>query len=272
MEENLQKQKIELEIEEKELEAKEFVESYSPFKRYLLITVVILIIPAFFVAKYITSALYYSGYVKTAPAAHQAAFVTLPAVIMESKIIPLAANNYSAYALVKNQNKDLVDSSQKYIFDFKNKAGNSIGSVSGTDFLLPGQLKYLIVPTVTLSAVPDHVDVSLPNQTWQKKIDIPNIVFDSPLPTHADSQDPPGFTVDGTFRNQSHLTLHAVTVKAIVHDKNGAVIAVTSRTENTVSPQQLRGYHLYWPQFLEALQGRVEINVETNPFDPANLM
>jgi len=271
MDPNLEKQKITLEIEEKELEAREFVESYGPFRRYLLIVVAILIIPGFFAAKYITAALYVSNYSKTAPAAHPASFVTLPASIVETKILAVAGNSYSAYALVKNQNKDLADPNLKYVFNFSDSSGKLLASVSGTDFLLPGQLKYLIVPNVTLAEAPAKVEVSLPDQTWQKRLDIPNIQIDTPLPTHADSQDPPGFAIDGTFRNQSNFTLRTVVIKGIVHDRNNQVIAVTSRVENTVSPKQLRGYHLYWPQFLESSVSRLEINVETDPFDQANL-
>ena len=271
MEPNLQKQKVILGIEETELEAKEFVESYSKFQRWLLIVLLVLAIPVYFGAKHLTAGLYYNNFEKSAVVAHQANLVTLAVQIVESKILPVSANNYSAYALIKNQNSTLITPRLDYAFTFIDSSGASVGTFSGNDFLLAGQTKYLIAPNVTLTGTPAQLKVEVSQPVWQNRIQTPDVPIDNGVPTYADSVDPAGFAIDGALRNQSSFTLGAVVIKGIVHAKDDSVIAVISRMENTVSPQQLRAYHLFWPRFLQNSTGRVEVDVETNPFDPNNL-
>jgi|SRR5579872_1201289 len=269
---DLQKQKVILEIEEKELEAKEFVQSYSKFQRYALIIILILIIPIFFGAKYLTAALYFNNFKKAAAiSAHPATLVTLPVSIIESKILPVSGNGYSAYALIKNQNKNLVTPELTYTFNFYDASGAQIGSSQGTDFLLPGQQKYLIVPNIILNSIPAQLKVVIADPVWQNRIQSPSVPITNGVPTYSDQADPPGFAINSSFRNDSNYTLATVVVKGIVFDNSNSVIAVTSHIENTVSPEQTRDFHLYWPRFLQASVGKVEVDVETNPFDPSNL-
>src|SRR6266481_8080637 len=123
---NLEKEKIELEIAEKELEVKEFVQSYSKPKRYLLMTLVVLTIPVFFIAKYTVAGIYLHSFFKGQVAVHEASFVALPVQVVETELLPISGRNFSAFAVIKNPNKQLSATDLNYTFHFYSANGDEI--------------------------------------------------------------------------------------------------------------------------------------------------
>jgi hypothetical protein len=270
----LEKEKLAIGLEEAELDTKDFIASYPRLQKYFLLIIVVLIIPVYFIAKYSVGALYFNNFEKTAINVHSSVFTSLPIQIVDTKILPLGGNNYSAYVLVANPNKDLVAPDFKYVFNFFNFQGQQVSatiSTEGHEFLLAGERKYIILPNVTLTDKPYSVKLVLSNPLWQKRLSIPNVVLSASLPAHADQQSPPGFIVDGTILNQSGFTLGQVKINAIVFDSFGRIIAVTQSVANTLAPKQQRAYHLYWPMFLQSVVGKIQITPETNILDPNNL-
>ena len=263
---DLQKQKIELEIQEKELQAKEFLSAFPIAKRYTIITMAILIIPMFFAAKYAVAALYFSNYNRTSSPAHPSNLTTLPVKILSAANLSIAGNAYSSYALIKNQNKDLSVVDLKYTFHLFNSQNQEIYTYSGDTFLLPGEQKYLILPNARINQVPTSVEVEIPDPVWQKRVNLPNVIISTGVPSYGDQQNPQGFYIKGTLQNQSAFPLKSVTVQGIIFDKNHNVIAATEYTANTVASKEQRAYQMFWPVPLsQFMAGLPQINVEGVP-------
>ncbi len=274
MDANLTKQKAELAIEEKEVQAKEFFLSFPGKKRYFIYALLILLIPIYFIAKYSVAAVYMHNFQKQAIIAHPAIFTSLPVQIIEAKALSISGDSYSAYAQIKNPNKDLIASELDYSFHFLDSSGNEISPspISGSTYILAGEQKYILVPTIHLSQAPASVKVEIQDPQWKRRINIPNIIIKSGIPKFGDQTSPIGFYIDNTFTNQSIYTLGDVKINAIVKDKDGNVIAVTQSVASTVKPQETREYKMFWPLPVAAkVQGYPQIIVETNPFDPNNL-
>lgn len=270
--ENFQKQKLEIEIQEKELDLQDFMQGFSKAKRYTIITLVILVIPVFFVAKYVTAQVYMSDYSKRELPAHPSQFTSFPVKIIEAANLHIAGDSYSSYALIKNQNKDLSTPELKYTFHLFNDAGKEIYTYSGKTFLLSGQQKYLILPHATIKETPTKVTVEVTDPVWQKRLDVPNVILKTGIPEYGDQTDPEGFYIRGNVENQSTFNLGTVLVKGVVFDKDHKVVAVTEYSADTVTSKELRAYKMFWPVPLSSLVGGVpQVTAETNVLDSSNL-
>lgn len=270
----LEKEKAELAIQEKEVQTKEFFLSFPSKKRYFIFTLLVLLIPIYFIAKYSVAAVYLHNFQKRAIIAHPAVFSSLPVQIIAAKALSISGDSYSAYAQIKNPNKDLIASQLDYSFHFLDANGNEISPspVSGSTYILSGEQKYILVPTIHLAQAPSSVKVDITDPQWKRRIIIPNIIIKSGIPKFGDQTSPQGFYIDNTFTNESVYTLGQVKINAIVKDKGGNVIAVTQSVANTVSPNETREYKMFWPLPIAAeVQGSPQIILETNPFDPNNL-
>jgi hypothetical protein len=266
------KQKIEIAVQERELKTKEFFDGFSRRRRITFFTLVVLIIPIYFITKNAVAAVYLRSFSKTQISAHPASLVTLPIEVVETKALTMVGDTYSAYALVKNQNKDLVAKDIKYTFTFFDAAGKPLGTSSDKTFLLGGEQKYLILPNIRLNQKPSRVTVEIAEPEWKKRLGIPNVVIKSSIPQYFDSTDPLGFEIDGTIQNQSESTVGAVKISAIVLDKSGKVIGVTQRVENILAPQEIRGYKMFWPIPLAGqISGAPKIITEVNVLDIDNI-
>jgi hypothetical protein len=266
----LQKQKLELEIQEKELEAQEFVQSFSHGKKVLIGVLAILIIPAFFLSKFVTAQIYSYNTVKSE--AHPAVITSLPVNVVEVEVLPISGNSYSAYALIKNPNRDLVATDLPYTFKFFDEKGSQIYSTSDKTFLLGGAQKYVILSNIRLNSKPGKVTIDVQNPTWKKRLSIPNVILQSSVPEFGNQQDPTGFFVTGEIVNTSVYTLGTVTISGVITDSKNDVIAVSQFKANAVESKEARSYRLFWPIELQAqMSGLPKIFVETNVLDPSNL-
>ncbi len=270
---DFQKEKIEIEIQEKEIETKEFLQSFSKGKRYAIYALGILLIPIFFIAKYSVSATYLHFFkVNREIGVHEAIVTNLPVQILETNALSILGSSYSAYALIKNPNKDLVASELKYVFHFQDAEGKDLVSQEGKTFILGGEQKYIVMPNVKIFQAPVSVKVEITDPVWKRRLSLPNVVLKSGVPKYGDQTDPIGFYISNSLYNQSTYTLGTVKVNAVVFDKSGKVIAVTQYTANTVASQQTRDYKMFWPLPIAAnVLGDPKIFVETNILDDINL-
>ncbi|TSC66468.1 MAG: Uncharacterized protein G01um101477_74 [Candidatus Doudnabacteria bacterium Gr01-1014_77] len=270
---DFQKEKIEIEIQEKEIETKEFLQSFSKERRYAIYILVGLLIPIFFIAKYSVSATYLHFFKANREiGVHEAIVTSLPVQILETNALSILGNSYSAYALIKNPNKDLVASELKYVFHFQDAEGKDLVSQEGKTFILGGEQKYIVMPNVKIFQAPVSVKVEITDPVWKRRLSLPNVVLKSGVPKYGDQTDPIGFYISNSLYNQSTYTLGTVKVNAVVFDNSGKVIAVTQYTANTVSPQQTRDYKMFWPLPIAAnVLGDPKIFVETNILDDTNL-
>ena len=272
MSESIEKQKLEIAVQERELATKEFFDKFSKGTRWVFIILAVMVIPIFFIAKYTVAAIYAHNIAKTQPTAHAAVVQPLAVDIVETKALTMAGDNYSAYAQIKNPNNNLVAEDLPYTFHFYDAAGKELGRDGGTTYLLGGEQKFLILPNIHLKSQPASVKVEITDPTWKRRLSVPNIVINTGIPQFKDVTDPTGFQVSGTIQNQSANTLDAVRISAIVRDSSGTIIAVSQRTENTIKSKEIRAYQMYWPIPLQSkVAGQPQIIVETNVLDPDNL-
>jgi uncharacterized protein YcfL len=267
---DLKKQQAELKIQQTEYSILQFFRTMPIWWRWLSASAIILIIPGFFISKYTTSAVYSYTLAKTEVLVHTAQVVSLPVKVENTAAVLINGTNYAAYAQVKNQNSSQASPDLNYTFHFLDTNGVELNTSSGTDTLLPGEEKYIVVPRVTLKSAPAKITVDITPGTWQNRTNIPNITFISNTPNGADVPEG-GYAINATVLNQSMYTLGTITINGFAYNASGQLIAIMQTTVNTVSPQENRAYRLFWPVAIANSVANIKVFPETNSLDSSNV-
>jgi hypothetical protein len=267
---DLKKQQAELKIQQAEYGVLQFFRTMPLWWRWTSAIAIILIIPGFFISKYTTSAIYSYQFVKNEVLVHVAQVSTLPVKVENTGAVLINGTNYAAYAQIKNQNSSQASPDLNYTFHFLDASGNELNSSSGTDTLLPGEEKYIVVPRVTLKSAPASITVDVTPGSWQSRTNIPNITLISNMPTGSDVVEG-GYGVNATVLNQSLFTLGTITINGFAYNSSGTIIAIMQTTVNTVSAQENRAYRLFWPVAIQNSVASIKVFPETNYLDTSNV-
>lgn len=271
---NLEEQKIELELQEAQFRAFSFFSRFNRVILFLIIVFAVFTIPIYFVAKYSVAALYMRNFYKRQISAHPASFVesNLPVQIVKSEILPISGDSYSAYAIINNPYVKLSAPDIHYTFHFLDSSGNDINEQSGDTFLLAGDKnKLIIIPNVRLKNPPASLKVEIDQPDWKYKINLPNVLIQTDTPVYSNQQNPNGFYVSGNVRNNTIYNIGSILVRAAAFDKDNNIIAVTQTVLNTINPHEIRAYKLFWPILLGSKVSRLQVYAETDVFDPQNI-
>ncbi len=267
------KDKIEIKIEETELETQRAFNSFP--RGYKIVTLVILIavVPAYFIAKYSAQAIYFNTYKKQAGITAKTSFTNpQPLKISDVYLTQQGTGAYSAVVLVTNPNLDLSFKNAPYKFNFYNSQKELVYSYSEKLFLLPDQSKYVIAPRFS-SAVPIiYSDFQLPDgPTWQKRLSLPKVQLLALAPTIYQQASPQALIAEGSITNQSPYAIKQARITFVLFDSQNHIIGSSQREEFSLAPSERRAYKQLWPGFEPTDFDRLEVRADTNVLDPLNL-
>ncbi len=271
------KEKIEIGIEQAELNAQNTFLGFSKGVKLYIVIMAITIIPVYFVSKIAAEKIWLAKNSANAIAAKASFVNALAPQISEVNVLNIGNGFYAAVVEIRNKNFDLSFHNTAYKFTFYNSAQQQVYESSGTTFLLPSQLLPSQAKYVALARFPSQEPVAFAefkledNIRWQKRLAIEDIKIVSPKPRYFEQLSPPAFVAEGDFVNESSYYLRQVRLIFLVRDFNDKIIAMDQRDEGNVRPSQRRAYKQIWPNLSGNLVKSVEVFVETNPFDPNNL-
>lgn len=270
---SLLKDKIELEVEEAELGAKNVLARFPAPLRWLLVLLVLALIPAYFLAKNISYQTWLKRYQAGQLTAKPSFTSPEPPKISDISVTGLGPGQYAAAVKITNPNLDLSLNQVPFSFVFYNAQKQQVYSYSGRLFLLPNQTKYITVPTFSSAAPVVYDNFTLPSALpWQKKLAVPKVTLITPYPNTYEQAAPPAFVVEGSFSNQSPYTLAQVRLTFLLFDGAGKIIGLSQRDEFTVAPFERRTYKQLWPNISVPNLGRVEVAADTNTLDGKNII
>ncbi|MDR3642895.1 MAG: hypothetical protein P4L74_04690 [Candidatus Doudnabacteria bacterium] len=264
--------KVEIGIQEAELDTQKIVSGIPPIFIWIGALIILTYIPGYFIAKSSSYKIWLARYEQGAVAAKQSFLTPQNITISPASIDTLGAGQFSAVVKIANPNLDLSLDNIAYTLDFFNAAGQQVYSYPGTFFLLPNQTKYLTIPTFSSNEQISSARLTLPpNLPWQKRLQIPAVDLEPSLPSHFNQQSPPAFVVQGDFLNNSPYTLNKVRLTFILYNSSGQIIGSSLRVESTVAPFERRAYKQLWPNATVPNLSRVEVTADTDVLDPTNL-
>lgn len=265
-------QELWLKIEESILVALRAFQELSLMKRYILGIGVIILIPSFFAAKYISYYVwnyqYNSEVVVAQPSFNEAESL----VIGQAFVINLGGGTYSVLSEVENKNLDLSFQKGNYEFSLYNSQKAQVSSARGSLFMLPNTKKYVIASRVTSPEPVASAELFIDEVAWQKKAVIPNIRLSTPEPSVNNSLNPLELIAEGVVINNSPYRLGSVRITFVLKNVSGQIIGGTERSEFAVLPNERRAYVQRWPNIYLEEVASIEVYAETNALDGNNLI
>ena len=271
---SLLKDKIELDVQEAELFTQKELRQFSPILVWLVVITLLAIIPAYYISRSTSEKIWLSRYEQGAitakPSFTNPQFpTTTPVTLVNS-----GSGGFAAVVKISNQNLDLSIDNVPYSFIFYNSQKQQIYQYQNTLFLLPDQTKYITAPTFTPTEPIAYVNFQLPQpQTllWQKRINIPTVIFSASQPQTFEQTSPLAFVAQGDVLNSSPYTLSKVRLTFVLLDQNQNIIGVSQRDESTVAPFERRAYKQLWPNMTVGNLSTVDVTADTDTLDPNNI-
>lgn len=270
----LVKEKAKYTVEKSIYDVKQVFLGFTKISKILFYVFLIGFIPAYFIAKYSTSAAYDLKYAGQLVTAKESTVLASPLEQTPVKVFSLGGNAYSAMAGVSNTNLDVAVSTTDYEFEFKDSAGVTLTRSKGTFYLLPNTQTSLIVPRIEseFPIVSGILKIGTPR--FQKRISISQVDLQASTPSSYFQLEPVAYVLEGSVYNNSPYTLKQVTLKFLLFDEKDNLVGVSSREEFSVGSFERRSYKQVWSgSTTESTQNVVRVAVfpDTNVLDFQNL-
>jgi hypothetical protein len=178
------------------------------------------------------------------------------------------AGSYDLYAIVANPNQTIGSQSFEYKFTVRNSDGAAIAIKSGTGFILPGETKYVVESNIATQGMPEKVELSISNPIWDEA----NDAYEKPQlkvvnKQYSEITNGIGFAeATGLLKNESSMDFTTVSIRIILKDEQGKIIALNSTEMNTVVSGENRDFRVFWPNRFAGNVSNMEVQAETNVF------
>ena len=139
--------------------------------------------------------------------------------VQQVGFVPSGVNgSFDLYGIVTNPNQTLGSDSFDYQFTVKNSSGSVIAAKSGTDFILPGETKYIVEPNVPMQDTPAVAELTIGKAEWQEA----NEFYEAPQlkvvnKNYSEITNGVGFAeATGLLKNESSLAFATVKLEIIL--------------------------------------------------------
>lgn len=194
-------------------------------------------------------------------------------IVIKEVAVALGGNNtYDVAGKIANPNDTLGSSSFKYTFNLKDASGKIVATSEGSNFILPADSKYIAEFGIQTEggASPTSVDLVISEMTWEKldnigkpQIGVYNKNFGK-VPVGIGSK------ADGVIRNESGYDLNKIFIIVILRSESGDIIGINKTEINSVRTKENRDFRLTWPYQLSGQVQNIEVDAQSNVFDPSN--
>lgn len=198
-----------------------------------------------------------------------------PVQIVFTKLFNVENYDYDFLAKVANPNADYGASSVDYEISFFNAAEMKIAAKSGNFYILPGQIKYLIVSPVKLEEAAARIELHIKSIDWQKlnpmaaggvNLIVRNTVFVKPTQAGVFAK------TGGDVFNSSDFDLNKVETLVILFDSEDTPLAVGKTEIYTFLAGTSRGFEVSWHRPFVGNVARIDAEANTNVFENTNFL
>lgn len=193
-----------------------------------------------------------------------------PLQVTKTGIVPSGiSGEYDLYALVINPNNVYGSGKFQYEIAVKDNSGTVLTQKKGESYILPGDKKYIIANNIKSEGNPEKIDFSVTGTDWtafnnyykEPELEIVNKNYDIVSSGIHYSE------ATGLLKNKSPFDFNSITIRIILKDSLGEVIALNSTTMGTVRSNEERGYQAFWPVRFSGDVQNMETQIEVNVFD-----
>lgn len=186
-------------------------------------------------------------------------------------------NKYDFIATIKNPNNNYGASHIKYRMKIKTQKGEVFVQPRWIEsFVLPREEKTVLVQGIELESSPLDIEIELDTQgiNWEKFTDFeePEFIINDKRYTELGGGSLNFSNVWAMVINKSSTDFEEVNIKAILRNSEGRLIATNSQVVGAFKAGEIREALMNFQQRFEGEVKEIHIEVETDPFDPQNIM
>jgi len=192
-----------------------------------------------------------------------------PLVVGEMGVVPSGINGkYDYYVKITNPNATFGDKVFYYTLKLKDSGGNVLATRNGSNFILPGEDKYVIESNIESSQAPVAYDFKINSSDWVEF----NSYYEKPDLQIVNKQyneisGGNGFSeAYGLLKNKSPYDFDLIKIEILLKDSNGRILAINSTQMNTVVSGEQRDFKVSWPNRFSGTVANMETQTEVNVF------
>ena len=196
--------------------------------------------------------------------------------VIEKAIVPGEAGKYDALVRITNPNSRLGAAKFDYSFNFLDGSGKIVAKSIGTNFILPGQTKYVLAFNLSPETIPESLDFEISSFEWSKFLEYeePDIAIYSKEFSLAGGGEIGFAKLQAKMRNQSGYDFRQITEKSVIRNSNGDPVAINQTGFNDVRMNEEREINFNWSSTfqIDPISAKIEIESEVNVFESDNYM
>ncbi|MFA6193929.1 MAG: hypothetical protein WC726_03665, partial [Parcubacteria group bacterium] len=168
--------------------------------------------------------------------------------VIEKAIVPGEAGKYDALVRITNPNSRLGAAKFDYSFNFLDGSGKIVAKSIGTNFILPGQTKYVLAFNLSPETIPESLDFEISSFEWSKFLEYeePDIAIYSKEFSLAGGGEIGFAKLQAKMRNQSGYDFRQITEKSVIRNSNGDPVAINQTGFNDVRMNEEREINFNW--------------------------
>lgn len=194
--------------------------------------------------------------------------------ILEKAFVPAGEGRYDALVRVYNPNDIAGASSFVYRIELKDASGRVLSTRSGKSYILPQERKYLMEMNMETGEAPASIDVAFSDEAWERFSgyqERPNInIYNKYYGLVSDGVN--YSKASGLVSNESPYDFRSITVRVILRDKAGKVLAFNSTELRTMRSKEEREFPLIWPTAFPGTVEKVEMETDADVYHSDNFL
>lgn len=194
--------------------------------------------------------------------------------VLWTKAVASQDNFYDLVAQIKNPNPNYGSGQIPYQFELYDSKNNLISQSKGSTFILPNQTKYLLQIKIASPRPISQLKLSFNEIEWQKIEDYqPPQLFIQQKEYRLLSSQELGFSqVKGILINKTNFDFDKISLDILLLDSFRQLLAVNATEIRALSAGQERDFVATWFKKITGQVAFVEVEAETNIFDPSNFL
>lgn len=195
-------------------------------------------------------------------------------IISQAQVLNVQNDEYDFIFQAINPNQVHGAVSVRYNLILKDRSGEISHQEKREFFILPGQIKNIVVPAIKESGEVASAEVKIEEAVWQGYDPIGTVQF--PLRSEEREQTSSGLQYRGVIVNDSNFDFDSVEVRVVVRDSQGKIAAVHAVPVLTLLAHTERHFILSWPydiaNFEDPTKTTITVEADTNLFKNSNFL
>lgn len=187
-----------------------------------------------------------------------------------TQAVSLGMDKYDIVVQVRNPNGIYGSSRVPYTISVQPADGSAVQQFSGTFYIMPGQSRFLIEPSVHASGGMPTIQFQLGEPTWGQVDEKP---LEVTFPIKRESYKiGTSHDYEAIVLNDSNYDFQTVDIAVVVSDTVGTVVAVNRTNVNTMSAHEERYFKVSWPSPVPSNTANIRVEATTDLFANDNFL